>query len=133
MRASITVRLSMTSVSRRAGPGVGGTGDNDFVFGECFFGDEGTGKVQLARGVVVGVLAEAAHVGDDVVDLVIGNEIAEGRHDLRQAAGRSAVDDGGLPVAVGLGRCSGAIGEVRPGIGAPNTVLDSGAPLPSLP
>lgn len=70
------------------------------------------------------VLAEGAEVGDDIVDLLVGEEVAEGGHDLRKAEAAAAVKDDGFIGGVGLGCGLVAAAHVRPGVG---TCKDSGS------
>src|SRR3984893_7302588 len=61
---------------------------------------------------MVNVFAQSPHVRHYVIDLVVGQQIPEGRHNLREPTGWPSVHDHSLPVAVWLRRSSGAIREI---------------------
>ena len=100
----------------RAG-GVGGGGDDEFVLRIGFFRDQSAGQIELSAGPVR-IGAEGAQVGDDVVDVCGGKQVAEGRHDGGEAARWAAVDDDGFPRGVGLGCGLRALREIGKGAGA---------------
>src|ERR1700751_1384179 len=98
--------------------GIGCGGDDELVFGESFFGYEGTGKIELAGREVVDVPAEGAGIGDDIVDLFVREEVAKGGHDLREAESAATVHDDSFVRDIGFRSGLVAAGEVWPSIRA---------------
>src|ERR1700692_3264466 len=65
---------------------------------------------------MVDIFAEAPHVRDYVIDLVVGQQIPKRRHNLGEPPGWPPMDDHGLPIAVRLRRRPGTIRKIGEGI-----------------
>ena len=109
-----------------------GRRDHRFVFRIGFFRGNRARQIQFAARPD-SLSAELPQISNHLVHLFRSEGVSEGRHDLREAAKRSAIADDGFPVRIHLGR--GLVhwvksGNVR-GLSKPATVV--GVPLPSEP
>src|SRR5215475_893831 len=95
--------LFMNNVGSNSGSaaGVHSGRDHDLVFRKRLFRDQRARQVEFAAGPTV-VMAERPQVGDYVINLIRLEQLAEGGHDLREAARRAAVDDYVFPRRIGL-------------------------------
>lgn len=101
-------------------PGVDRGSQHRLAFRKGFFGGQSAWHVQFTTGPVF-LGAQAAHVGDDLIDLTRTQDAAEGRHDLRKPASGAAIADYRSPVPrVFRGRLVTSI-EMRERIGLDET------------
>ena len=89
--------------------------ENGLALGKGLLGEEGSREIEIApRPAWFG--AERVQILDDPLDLVIGQDVIERRHDMALAPRPSAAVNHSQPNEVGFDRSDGAIREVREAI-----------------
>src|SRR6266403_5012396 len=79
------------------------------------------------------ILTKPSHVRDYIVDLLVRQQIAKRRHNLREPTRWPAMHDHCLPIAVGLRRRPGAVRKVRKRIRPRENRARYGSTLPLVP